>query len=315
MKIIIALILAGFATSPAIAADSTAPKTPNEILEAVPSDHWLPIAVGDLMVLKIPDDGNGNSREIIIQLLPESLSGGHVRNVRKLAAAKWWDGTKIYRVAPKFVTQFGGNPDGKIKPKSLENVAESEYFNVAIGAKRNADMTALEKARVYSNEHDGTDTPTLMTIIYENFGAEVGFGGGWPIGSKDGRTYALACKGTLSPAHYDPPDTGSGTELSVVTGEEARGLDTKFGNIGRVIDGIDYLINLPEGDKATGGFYKNKIDYIPIKSVRLASELPLDQQPNYKYLASTSPYLLQYIKAHGGYGNICTVPVPIIKSK
>ncbi|MBQ0770949.1 MAG: peptidylprolyl isomerase, partial [Sphingomonadales bacterium] len=53
--------------------------------------------------------------------------------------------------------------------------------------------------------------------------------------------------------------------------------------------------------------------YIPISSIRPASELPLAQQPHYEYLASYSPVLLQYIEAHGGYGNICTVPVPIRK--
>ena len=53
---------------------------------------------------------------------------------------------------------------------------------------------------------------------------------------------------------------------------------------------------------------------MPISSIRLASELPLAEQPHYEYLASYSPALLQYIAAHGGYGNICTVPVPIRKA-
>jgi peptidylprolyl isomerase len=151
-----------------------------------------------------------------------------------------------------------------------------------------------------------------METIYENVGAKVGFGAGWPIGSKNGKYYPLTCRGALSPAHYDPPDAGSGAEMSVITGEAARSLDTSFGMIGRVIDGLEHLVNLPLGDGA-GGFYSSKSKYIEIKSIRPASELPLADQPHYEYLASYSPSLLQYIEAHGGYGNICTVSVPIRK--
>ena len=84
--------------------------------------------------------------------------------------------------------------------------------------------------------------------------------------------------------------------------------------VGRVIDGLEHVTNLPLGT-AAGGFYADKSEHIMITSVRLASELPVAEQPRYEYLASYSPSLLQYIKAHGGYGNICTVPVPIRRMK
>jgi len=287
--------------------------TPAEILASAPTNHWLPIPVSDLLVLTLPDAADGSKRQAVIQLLPASVSGGHVRNVRKLAGTRWWDGTRIYRVARDFVTQFGGNPDGKTLPKGLETVPESEYYNAALGARRDADMAALKAAVDYSNQYQGSEIQPLMKIIYESYGAKVGFGGGWPIGSdKQGKAYPLTCRGSLSPAHYDPPDTGSGSEMSVITGEAARSLDTTFGMVGRVIDGLEHLQNLPLGTDP-GGFYADKAQHIPIRSIRLASELPLAQQPAYEYLASYSPALLQYISAHGGYGNICTVPVPIRK--
>ncbi len=313
-----ALALAGFAlASPALAQEETTTPTPAEILAATPPDHWLSIPLRDLLILTLPDAANGTKRQAVIQLLPASLSGGHVRNVRTLARTRWWDGTKIYRVAKDFVTQFGGNPDAKKLPKGLEAVPESEYYNAALGARRDADMAALQAAVDYSNQYQGTAIRPLMTMIYENGGAQkVGFGGGWPIGSKtiDGeiRYYPLTCRGSLSPAHYDPPDTGSGAEMSVITGEAARSLDTTFGMVGRVIDGLEHLQNLPLGTDP-GGFYADKSEYTPIVSIRLASEMPLADQPTYEYLASYSPSLLQYVEAHGGYGNICTVPVPVRK--
>ncbi len=294
-----------------------APKlSPEEVLAAAPAEHWLSIPAGDLMIFTLPNAADGARREAVIQLLPASLSGGHVRNVRKLAGQRWWDGTKIYRVAKDFVTQFGGNPLAKKLPGNLETVPESEYFNAALGEARNRDGTALKAAVDYSNQYQDTNIQPLMNMIYESYGAKVGFGAGWPIGSKtiDGtvRYYPLTCRGGLSPAHYDPPDTGSGSEMSIITGEAARSLDTTFGYVGRVIDGLEHLINLPLGT-APGGFYADKSEHISIQSVRMASELPLTEQPRYEYLASYSPSLLQYIAAHGGYGNICTVDYPVRK--
>tara|TARA_R110001606_G_scaffold397011_1_gene572347 strand:+ start:1750 stop:2739 length:990 start_codon:yes stop_codon:yes gene_type:complete len=313
-----ALVTACFSmSSAALAQEEVAEQSPTEILAAAPAEHWLPIPLTDLMVLTLPDAADGTKRQTVIQLLPANLSGGHVRNVRTFAKTRWWDGTKIYRVAKDFVTQFGGNPDAKTLPKGLEKVPESEYFNAALGVKRDADMAALQAAVDYSNEYQGTEIRPLMTMIYENGGAQkVGFGGGWPIGSKtiggETKYFPLTCRGSLSPAHYDPPDAGTGAEISVITGEAARSLDTTFGMVGRVIDGLEHLQNLPLGT-GPGGFYADKSEHIKIASIRLASELPLADQPAYEYLASYSPALLQYIEAHGGYGNICTVRVPIRK--
>ncbi|MEH6714816.1 peptidylprolyl isomerase [Parasphingorhabdus flavimaris] len=312
------LVLGCFSlAAPALAQEEIPEQSPGEILAAAPAEHWLPIPLTDLMVMTLPDAPDGSKRQAVIQLLPASLSGGHVRNVRTFARTRWWDGTKIYRVAKDFVTQFGGNPDAKKLPKGLETVPESEYYNAALGVKRDADMAALKAAVDYSNQYQDTEIRPLMKMIYENTGAQkVGFGGGWPIGSKtvDGelRYYPLTCRGSLSPAHYDPPDAGTGAEISVITGEAARSLDTTFGMVGRVIAGLEHLQNLPLGTDP-GGFYADKSEYTEIESIRLASELPLADQPAYEYLASYSPALLQYIEAHGGYGNICTVPVPIRK--
>jgi peptidylprolyl isomerase len=313
-RLFLAILLMLHLPSPANAQDAEVKLSPEDILAAAPVEHWLPIPLHELMIFTLPDDAKGNPRQAVIQLLPAKYSGGHVRNVRKLAASDWWDGTKIYRVAKNFVTQFGGNPDIKKMPENLETVPESEYYNAALGARRDVDMAALKAAVDYSNQYQGSKIQPLMQMIYENGGAtEVGFGGGWPIGSDtDGKAFPITCRGSLSPAHYDPPDTGSGTEMSVITGEAARNLDTTFGMVGRVIDGLEHLTNLPLGT-APGGFYDDKSQYIEIESIRLASSLPLADQPAYEYLASYSPSLLQYIEAHGGYGNICTVSVPFRK--
>src|SRR5690606_11960470 len=117
----------------------------------------------------------------------------------------------------------------------LKTVPESDYFNAALGAKRDSDMAALDAAVQYSNEYQGTTIRPLMKMIYESYGSTVGVGGGWPIGAQDGKSFPLTCRGSLSPAHYDPPDAGTGAEISIITGEAARSLDMTFGMVGRVI--------------------------------------------------------------------------------
>jgi hypothetical protein len=56
--------------------------------------------------------------------------------------------------------------------------------------------------------------------------------------------------------------------------------------VGRVIEGIEHLSSLP---RAPGnGVYKDAADRTPILSVRLASDLPADQQPHFEYLSTQS---------------------------
>jgi hypothetical protein len=73
------------------------------------------------------------------------------------------------------------------------------------------------------------------------------------------------------------PDTGTGAELYAVIGQPPRQLDRNIAVVGRVIEGIVPLL-LP---RAPGnGVYKDAADRTPILSVRLASDLPADQQPH-----------------------------------
>ena len=141
-------------------------QTPEQVLAAAPADHWLAIPVSDLMIFTLPDAEDGTKRQAAIQLLPANLSGGHVRNVRTFAKKRWWDGTKIYRVAKDFVTQFGGNPLAKKLPGGLETVPESEYFSAALGIKRKAESDALKAAVDYSNQYQDTEIRPLICLLY-----------------------------------------------------------------------------------------------------------------------------------------------------
>jgi peptidylprolyl isomerase len=231
-----------------------------------------------------------------------------------MAAARWYDGTKIYRVAPNFVTQFGGNADNKPPIKGLEKPPASEFLNPALGAVADADRAALDAALSAANadRKDEDKLPSFASLLWDPYQVKASYAAGWPLGQKEGNSFLIHCRGTVSVPHYDPPDTGTGTELSVITGEASRNLDAAYGVVGRVIDGLQHLIDLPPGDD--GGFYANKARNIPIASLRPATSLPEADRPAYQYLDSTSVVVVQAMQAHSKVtgqwrDSICAYPM------
>jgi peptidylprolyl isomerase len=90
-----------------------------------------------------------------------------------------------------------------------------------------------------------------------------------------------------------------------------------------VVDGIDRLSSLPRGTEALG-FYKAKAQYLPLSSVRLASEIPAAGRPSYEYMDTASPTFARYLKVRAnrhddfyirpaGGVDLCNVQVPVRK--
>src|SRR6185312_12393086 len=89
-------------------------------------------------------------------------------------------------------------------------------------------------------------------------------------------------------------DTGTGGELYAVIGQAPRQLDRNIALVGRVVDGIERFSSLPRG---TGdlGFYKDKAQYVPIASIRLASDMPAGERPSYQVLDTNSAAFASYL--------------------
>src|SRR3546814_1456277 len=69
--------------------------------------------------MDLAPDAAGGERRVVIQLMPAPFSRGWIGNIRKLAAAHWWDGTSVYRVQDNYVAQWGdanGEDPAKAKP-------------------------------------------------------------------------------------------------------------------------------------------------------------------------------------------------------
>jgi peptidylprolyl isomerase len=92
------------------------------------------------------------------------------------------------------------------------------------------------------------------------------------------------------------PESGSGAELYVVIGHAPRQLDRNVSLVGRVIQGIELLSTLPRGTAALG-FYDKPEQYVPIRSITLAADLPMEKRVKFEELRSDTPLFTDYLTA------------------
>jgi cyclophilin family peptidyl-prolyl cis-trans isomerase len=301
----------------AVAAPLTAQETekpefpsPNAIVEAAPASEWVKIAPSDLLVMDLAPDPDGNPRRVVIQLMPEPFSQGWIRNIRKLAAARWWDGTSINRVQDNYVVQWGDASEKKALPEGLETVPESEYEIEAKAGKQGDIILWHPKNQLTDSYSDWT-----------------WFESGWPLAQKIGdgtRTlsrWPIHCYGAVGVGRNYSPDTGSGAELYTVIGHAPRHLDRNIAVVGRIVEGMEYLSSLPRG-KGQLGFYEDAGKRVPISSIRLGNALPTADQPRFEYLDTEGKTFAQYADARAnrrdpffivpaGGSDICNIPVPM----
>ena len=317
-NLITAAAFALAAPAPAIAAPAlpAAALAPVEIVAAAPARDWKTIAPADLLVMDLAPSAAGNARRVVIQLMPAPFSQGWIGNIRKLAAAQWWDGTSVNRVQDNYVVQWG-DPDGEDKakakalPKGLLENPQGAYGSAAV-----------TPAPIRDPKFGWTNA------IEDPYGFAQ-FWNGWPIGREgilpigEDRNWPTHCYGMVGVGRDYPPDTGSGAELYVVIGHAPRQLDRNIALVGRVIEGIEHLSSLPRG---TGdiGFYKTAAERVPITAIRNGIDVP--GLLRYEYLSTDSPSFARYADARAnrrdafyirpaGGADICNVPVPIRRAR
>ena len=276
---------------------ATPPKllTPNDIVAQSPAGAWKTIPADDLMVLDLANGGR-----VIIQLAP-AFAPVHVANIKALSRGGYWNGATIYRVQDNYVAQWGLNESDKPWPAGVTPKPPAEYTRSLKGLR----ITPL-----------GSPDP---------YAAGAGFADGWPVAynAKQGWADLTHCYGTVGVGRDLSPDTGTGGELYAVIGHGPRQLDRVIAIVGRVIEGIDKLSTLPRGTEALG-FYKDKAMYVPIASIRLASDMPEAGRPTYEVMDTNSASFAKYLKIRAnrhdtfyirpaGGVDLCNVQVPIRK--
>jgi peptidylprolyl isomerase len=346
-----------FAALPLLAAAPAAQKpalAPSEIVAAAPAADWVRIAPSDLMVMDLAPDAKGRGRRVVIQLMPPPFSQGWVNNIRKLVAARWYDGASVNRVQDNYVTQWGdadGEDPKKAKklPDGLREVADTDYRvnlfdlaptvtpfdpwghveRLAPAQTLNAPRTIDEAAAALDGAIEGMGEAIASARLGDSYAPMVGFAKGVAIGWAVGRSveeptaWPIHCYGMVGVGRGLSPDTGSGAELYAVIGHAPRHLDRNIALVGRVIEGMEHLSSLPRGTEALG-FYKTPEERTPILSVRMGDEVK--GLPTFEYLSTQSGSFARYADARAnrrdaffnvpaGGADICNVPVPVRQSK
>jgi peptidylprolyl isomerase len=287
LLLIAATLLGGAAPAPKLL-------TPNDVVATSRPSAWKTIPADNLMVIDLANGGR-----VVVQLAP-AFAPVHVGNIKALARGKYWDGATVYRVQDNYVAQWGLNESDKGFPAGVRAKPPAEYTRPLKGLR----VTPL-----------GSPDP---------YAPGAGFADGWPVAysAKAGWADLTHCYASVGVGRDLSPDTGTGGELYAVIGHGPRQLDRNIALVGRVIDGIDRLSTLPRGTEALG-FYKDKAQYVPIASVRLASDMGADA-PSYEVMDTGSSTFAKYLKIRAnrhdsfydhpaGGVDLCNVQVPVRK--
>jgi len=268
--------------------------TPTDIVNGAPAGAWRTIPADDLLVMELKSDGR-----VVLQLAPQ-FAPVHVANIRALARGNYWDGATIYRVQDAYVVQWGLNESDRGFPAGVTAKPPAEYTRPLKGL-------------------------AVRPLGYADpYAPGAGFVSGWPVAyNAKGNWANLAhCYGSVGVGRDLSPDTGTGGELYAAIAP-LRHLDRNIAVVGRVIDGMANLSALPRGTEALG-FYKDKAQYVPIASVRLASDMPAAERPAFEYLDTSSASFARYLRIRAnrhddfyirpaGGVDLCNVTVPVRK--
>ena len=273
------------------------PLTMAEVLAASQAADWQALDPENTLYLELAGG------RVVIELAP-NFAPLHVANVKALAREHYYDGLAIVRTHDNYVVQFA-DPNAE-KPELARKIQHAKRtlppeFDRALDPK--LPFTRLPDGDVYA--------------------PQAGFSGDFPVARdpKSGKMWLIHCYGMVGAGRDAPAASGGGTELYVVIGHAPRHLDRNVTLLGRVVQGIELLSALPRGTGALG-FYEKPEQRVPIKSIRVAADVPLTERTDLQVLRTDTPLFKDLIesrrnrredwfKFQAGHIEICNVPIPV----
>ncbi|MES2104011.1 MAG: peptidylprolyl isomerase [Pseudomonadota bacterium] len=288
-----------FLIAPALAGDAAnkaARPTMADLIKASAPTDWRPLDVENTLYLDLPQG------RVVIELAPH-FAPRHVGNIKALVRENYFDGLAILRSQDNYVVQWGDPSEKKEIRTAKKTLAEE--FTVSYAA--NLPFTRLPDA--------------------DGYAPQVGHADGFPAGRdpKTGRAWLAHCYGMVGAGRDNDANSGGGTELYVVTGHAPRQLDRNVTLVGRVMQGMELLSSLPRGTGALG-FYEKPEQQVPIKSIRVAADLPASERTRLEVIRTDTPTFKAVVEAQrnrggdwykyaAGYIELCNVPVVVRAQK
>ncbi len=301
--IIFGSIASAFVVSSAIAqSKAPLPKAKpsySELLATATPHDWRPLDLENTLYMDLPIG------RVVIEL-SAAYAPAHAANIRALAREGYFDGLSILRSQDNYVVQWG-DPE-----------AENAESGKARAMKQGKNSLLPEYTRPLDNKLAFTRLPDV-----DGYAPQVGFSNGFPAGRnpKTQRTWLTHCYGMVGAGRDNDDTSGSGAELYVVTGHAPRHLDRNITLLGRVVQGMSLLSVLPRG---TGplGFYEKAEQRVPIKSVRIAADVPAAERTNLEVIRTDTKLFTAMVEAlrnrggtwykvPAGHIELCNVPIAV----
>lgn len=285
----------------ASAADAPKPPTMSEVLAASKPSDWHALDPQNTLYLQLA------AGRVVIELAPQ-FAPQTVANIKTMVREKYFDGLAVMRVQDNYVAQWGDpNADDAAKRRSLGKAKSHVPAEFSVPLAKDFTFTPLP-------DRDG-------------WAPQAGFVGDFPaaVDLQAHVAWPAHCYGTVGVGRDNAPDSGNGAELYAVIASSARWLDRNITVAGRVVQGMEHLSSLPRGHGDLG-FYTKDEHPVPIKSVRLAADVPEKDRVHLEILRTDTPTFAalvesrrnrhdEWYKRPAGYIDVCSVPLPVRVSK
>jgi cyclophilin family peptidyl-prolyl cis-trans isomerase len=266
----------------------------SDVIKASQPSEWRPLDPDNTLYMELPGG------RVVIELAPD-FAPRHAANIRTLVKEHYFDGLVVLRSHDNYVAQWGDADEKNPRPLGSAQPKLAPEFTVPM---------SNDKHFVRLPDHDG-------------YAPQVGHSNGFPVGRdpKTKTTWLAHCYGMVGVGRDMAADSGNGTSLYAVNGHAPRHLDRNVTVVGRVVSGMPLLSSLPRG---TGplGFYEKPEQNVPIKSIRLAADVPEAERSHLEVMRSDAASFKAvaesqrnrpgpWTKVPAGYIELCNVTIPV----
>ena len=272
------------------------PPTVAEILDQSTPQNWRTLDPENTLYMELARG------RVIIELAPD-FAPAHVRNVKALVREGYFDGLAIVRAQDNYVVQWA---DPNVEKPALARPIKTASKTLPPEFDR-----TFDKRLPFTRLADG-----------DVYAREVGFAEGFPVARdrRKGKMWLIHTYGMVGAGRDNAPDSGGGPEMYAVIGQAPRHLDRNVTLFGRVIMGMEFLSALPRGT-GTMGFYEREEQRVPIKSMRVAADVPPEERTPLEVMRTDTRTFQAFVEARrnrqeewfatrAGRIDISNIPIP-----